>query len=222
MTFAQQVIDYHFNLKPDWNLPKEFELIYPFGESQTQEVFRKFYKKYFTSKAKRKFLFGINPGRFGAGVTGVPFTDPFFLENKCGIKNDFPKRKELSAIFIHDIIEAMGGLEKFYQSYYITSICPLGFLKNGINANYYDDKNLQEAVTKYIVDHIKKQIEFGCDTSVAFSLGKGKNFRFFKTINDEYNFFEKVLPLPHPRWVMQYNLKRKDHFLDLIIQSLNQ
>ena len=26
-------------------------------------------------------------------------------------------------------------------------------------------------------------------------------------------FFERILPLPHPRWVMQYRRKRKEEFV---------
>ena len=42
-------------------------------------------------------ILAINPGRLGAGVTNIAFTDPVHLERDCGIANDFPKREELSA-----------------------------------------------------------------------------------------------------------------------------
>ena len=71
-----------------------------------------------------------------------------------------------------------------------------------------------------ILDNFRTQLDFGADTSVAYSMGKGKNFKFLKTINDEYGFFEKVVALPHPRWVMQYRLKRKLEFVDEYVQAL--
>lgn len=44
--------------------------------------------KFFTN------ILGINPGRFGAGTTGIAFIDPIRLENECGINNSFPKKVE--------------------------------------------------------------------------------------------------------------------------------
>ena len=64
-----------------------------------------FYQKYYTDSQPRNFMFGINPGRFGAGITGVPFTDPVRLETECGIQNDFPKKQELSAQFVWMFIQ---------------------------------------------------------------------------------------------------------------------
>jgi len=63
MTFAQQVIDFHRSLKPNWKIPKEIGLIYPFEQDETWHVFETFYHKYFNDKRKRTFLFDINPGR---------------------------------------------------------------------------------------------------------------------------------------------------------------
>jgi len=218
--FADKVIEYHFDLTEQWKLPKGFELIQVFDQSDTQIVFSKFYKKYFSDQSPRKLIVGINPGRFGAGVTGVPFTDPHYLEESCKIKNDFPKRKELSAIYIDDLIMAMGGHKKFYSEYYISSVCPLGFIKNGINANYYDDPKLTKAVKKHIVRHLNEQIQLGCETKKVYSLGKGKNYKFLKKLNQEINLFDEVVPLPHPRWVMQYKLKHKAEILEQTIQAL--
>jgi hypothetical protein len=39
-----------------------------------------FYQKYYADNKKRSLIIGINPGRFGAGVTGIPFTDPIRLK----------------------------------------------------------------------------------------------------------------------------------------------
>lgn len=221
MNFAEKVISYHYNLKPDWKLPKGFELIFPFDNEEAKTVFSSFYKKYFSDSNERIILFGINPGRFGAGITGVPFTDPFYLEEVCKIKNDFSKRKELSAIFIYEMIEKLGGVESFYSSFYINSLCPLGFIKDKKNANYYDDKKLEDKVTPRIKEHILSQIALGCSTKVAFSLGQGKNFKYFKKLNDKQGYFDQIIPLPHPRWVMQYKLKSKEMYLDEVVNKLN-
>ncbi len=164
-------------------------------------------------------ILGINPGRFGAGVTGVPFTDPWHLKEFCGIDSPFPMRKELSAIYIHELIEGYGGLASFYNSFFISSVCPLGFTKNGININYYDEKLLQEATTPYIIKYIEAQLSMGMSSDKVFILGKGKNYAFFKKLNETHGFFREVIPLPHPRWVMQYRRKYKED-IAIEIQAL--
>ncbi|MDX1407920.1 MAG: DUF4918 family protein, partial [Saprospiraceae bacterium] len=71
-----------------------------------------------------------------------------------------------------------------------------------------------------IEDHIQQQISFGSGRATVLSMGQGKNFKFLKKLNDERGYFEQVVPLPHPRWVMQYRLKRKQEFIDQYVQAL--
>ena len=212
-TFAEGVIRFHLSLTPDWVIPRQYELLFPFGANDTREAFTAFYHKYYSDTQERHFIFGINPGRFGAGITGVPFTDPIRLESVAGISNPFEKKSELSSIFIYQVIEALQGLTAFTQAYYITSLCPLGFVKAGKNFNYYDDKHLADAVKPHIIDNINRQIEFGARRDKAFSLGMGKNVQYFTKLNEEHGWFKRVIPLPHPRWVMQYRRKQLDQFI---------
>ena len=85
-----------------------------------QQACSDFYEKYYNDNNERYAFFGINPGRFGGGVTGIPFTDPIRLEKICGIPNDFEKKQELSSVFIYDMIDAFGGAAKFYKRFYIS------------------------------------------------------------------------------------------------------
>jgi hypothetical protein len=39
-------------------------------------------------------------------------------------------------------------------------------------------------------------------------------------MNERYGFFKEIIPLPHPRWVMQYRLKRMQEFIDLYLERL--
>ncbi|MCB0635758.1 MAG: DUF4918 family protein [Lewinella sp.] len=212
MTFAQQVLDFHFSLPAELPVPKGIEVLYPYGEAMTQACMRDFYKKYYGEETRRVFIFGINPGRFGAGVTGVPFTDPIRLAEVCGIENDFPPKRELSSEFVYDIVDHYGGPAAFYAHFYISSLSPLGFVRHGKNFNYYDQKSLERAVTPFIVDSIRRQQAFGAVREVALCLGEGKNYQFFTQLNDEYKFFDEIIPLPHPRYVMQYRRKYLDEY----------
>jgi uracil-DNA glycosylase len=220
MTTASRIIAFYKNLASDWNLPEGFELLYPFSNQYTINCIEIFYKKYFSDGEKRTIILGINPGRFGAGITGIPFTDPKILEELCSIQNPFKKKNELSAIFVYEFIDAYGGLEQFYNDFFISSVCPLGFIRNGINCNYYDDKTLFNSVKIYIVNELWNQINIGINRKVAFTLGKGTNFQYLKKLNQEHNFFEQIQPLPHPRWVMQYQRKNKEKHIQHIISKL--
>lgn len=210
--FSTDVLSYHFALKPAISLPKDIEWLMPYDDPETKRCMSTFYQKFYGDNQKRTFILGINPGRFGAGVTGIPFTDPIRL-NQLGIENSFPQKPELSSVFIYDMIEAFGGPTIFYKKYYISSLSPLGFVKGGKNYNYYDDPQLIQRVRPFIISNIETQLKFGADTSKVYCLGQGKNFEYLSKLNDEYQWWERVIPLPHPRWVMQYRLKRKEEFI---------
>lgn len=213
MTFADHVLQFHRALQPDWKLPRGFEIIFPFDNEATWACMESFYQKYFSDQQQRTFIFGINPGRFGAGVTGVAFTDPWHLQEYCQIESSFPLRKELSSIFIYEVINAFGGPIPFFEQHYLTSVCPLGFLTKGINCNYYDDKLLQKKVEPKIIENIIEHTKDWMRGSKVVCLGMGKNYKYLAALNQQHEFFDEVIPLPHPRWVMQYRRKHLDKYL---------
>lgn len=165
-------------------------------------------------------IIGINPGRFGGGITGIPFTDPIRLKNKCGIDNTWAQRQELSSLFIYDVINAYGGTKKFYKNFYITAVSPLGFTRHGKNLNYYDNKELQKSIKKFVIECMNKQLQFGINKEIAFCLGDGKNYKYLSKLNEEVKFFERIIPLSHPRFIMQYKLKKKDEYIQSYIEKL--
>ncbi|MDX1628145.1 MAG: DUF4918 family protein [Fulvivirga sp.] len=212
MTFGKKVTQFYRNISAPENTPKGVEVLHPYQAPVVMNIVREFFEKYFNDQQKRTFLIGINPGRFGGGITGIPFTDPVKLEEHLDIDHPFDQRAELSSNFVYEMIDALGGPEKFYGAFYITSVCPLGFMKDGKNLNYYDIKSLQDKLEPYMVRHLKEQIGFGA-RPIAYSMGKGKNIKYLEKLNKKHQLFEDVKPLPHPRWVMQYRLKRKEEFI---------
>ena len=210
---ADKIINFLLNLQFSIRLPAEAEVMNPFTDEETKWVATQFYHKYYNDNNPRYCIIGINPGRFGGGVTGVPFTDPIRLKSECNIENNWPVRQELSSLFVYDVINAFGGVEKFYEQFYITAVSPLGFTKHGKNLNYYDDKQLMESIKPFAIDCFKKQLVWGLHTSVAFCLGEGDNFKYLSKLNAEHRLFDKIVPLPHPRFVMQYKLKRKEEYI---------
>ncbi|MBT1688246.1 uracil-DNA glycosylase family protein [Dawidia soli] len=206
MSFADNILAFYRSLALP-GLPQGVEAMNPYQDATAYALSEQFYRMFYSDDKPRRIIMGINPGRFGGGLTGVPFTDPLKLEQRFGIKNDLKKKVELSADFIYTMIDAYGGPKKFYSRYYINSVSPLGFVKDGKNLNYYDIRELQEAIEPFVVDSIHRQLAFGIDRKAAYCLGEGKNFEYLDKLNRKHGFFKEVIPLSHPRFIMQYKRK---------------
>lgn len=227
LSFAERVIAFNETLQLDIPLPDGIRVMNPFVENpQAMAVSSAFYRKYYNDNNHRRLILGINPGRHGAGVTGIPFTDTKRLNEKCGLTIDNLYSHEPSAVFVYEVIEAYGGVEHFYNHFYINSPSPLGFVKankNGkeLNFNYYDSKKLQTLLTDFMVSSIRKHISMGILCDVAFCLGTGKNFTFLNKLNEEHNFFSQLISLEHPRYIMQYKSKEKGFYIEKYIEALS-
>lgn len=219
MTFADQILNFYKSLEISLPLPEGVVVLNPYREAESFLYCSQFYEKYYSDNFERTLILGINPGRHGGGVTGVPFTDPAKLVQYCGIPNPFNKKPELSADFIYAMIAEYGGPGNFYQKFYISAVSPLGFTKGGTNLNYYDIKELQVVIKDFIIDSLTHQLSFGINRSVCYCLGEGENFKFLTRLNDEKKFFKKIIPLAHPRFIMQYRRKKvSDYVKDYLIK----
>lgn len=219
MTFADNILAFYRSLKLP-KLPKGVEAMNPYQDATAYALSEQFYRMFYNDEKPRRLIMGINPGRFGGGLTGVPFTDPLKLEERFGIKNDLKKKVELSADFIYTMIDAYGGPKKFYSRYYINSVSPLGFVKDGKNLNYYDIRELQDAIEPFVVDSINRQLAFGIDRKAGYCLGEGKNFEYLDKLNRKHQFFKEVVPLSHPRFIMQYKRKHIPAYVDDYLKKL--
>jgi hypothetical protein len=194
-------------------VPRGVHVMNPYGERRVQEYMRSFLRKYFHDSGQRVLILGINPGRFGAGITGVTFTDPVALADDCGIPNDFQRRRELSSVFVYDVIARLGGPAAFYNRFFLSAVCPLGFTREGINLNYYDDRKLEKAVTPFIVESIETHLGFGGRRDHVVVLGRGDNAKFLRRLNEQHGWFDNIHALDHPRFILQYRRKKVDHYL---------
>lgn len=219
MNFAQNVVGFISTLSIPLTIPEGIQALNPFKDNTALQLCIEFYEKFYGDGDKRWIIIGINPGRFGGGITGIPFTDPIRLENDAGIPNPWAKKQELSSVFIYDLISAYGGPKAFYKNFYVTAVSPLGFTKNNKNLNYYDDGLLEAAIKDFIVDCMDRQLNFGIYRNVAFCLGEGKNFLYLSKLNQELKIFDAIIPLSHPRFIMQYRLKRKQEYINHYIEQ---
>lgn len=228
-TFAEQILQFNEELsRKSFDLPTGFKIINPFKGDQKEQV-RKvttaFYQKYYNDTHPRRLILGISPARRGSAITGVPFEDAKHLHKETGIFIDKFYINQSSTGFLYDVIREYGGCKKFYTDFYMNFVCPLGIVRtnskgNEVNCNYYENKKLQEILYPFIVSTIRSQIGFGIDISVCYCIGSGENYSFLSKLNKEHNFFRAIIPLEHPRFIMQYNSKRKDMFIEKYINAL--
>ncbi|QKG56259.1 DUF4918 family protein [Hymenobacter sp. BRD128] len=189
-------------------LPGGVEVRNSYHDPAVRDIFKEFAQKFYTQDAPRVGIFGINPGRFGGGRTGVAFTDPVALSTLCGISHALPKqRRELSSEFVYQFIAALGGPAEFYRHFFLSSVYPLELTREGKNYNYYDApaliKELWPAMRLSLTEQAQ-QLHLRRD--VAVSLGR-RNGEFLRKINDELGLFDRIEILDHPRFLMQYRRK---------------
>lgn len=226
-TFASHVLQFSRDLNFTGSLPRGIRIMNPFRENpEILSIAEKFYTKFYNDTNPRKIILGINPGRLGAGATGIPFTDTKRLAEICGIKATSLSTHEPSSVFVYKLIEQYGGAEKFYSDYYIHSVCPLGFIEqndkgNWINRNYYDYPDLFAAVRDFILYNLETQIAFGIDTRTCFVLGK-KNAEYLQKINREKKFFGEIVVFDHPRFIEQYRARQRDAYIAEYLQALSR
>jgi len=227
-TFAERINQFNKELDFKGGLPDGIRIMNPFKDNESIiPISSAFYNKYYSDNNTRHLILGINPGRFGAGLTGIPFTDPKRLVENCQIAYNGIVTHEPSSVFVYEVIKEFGGESEFYNKLYINSVCPLGFTEisekgKEVNYNYYDSKSLTNAVYEFMIQNIEKQIAIGVQTDICFCFGTGKNEKFLLEINNKYGFFKKIIALEHPRFIMQYKSKSKQVYINKYIQAFSQ
>ena len=205
----------------DVELPPGVGVLDPFNSEHGEEVRRivtLFHQKYFNDEHQRVLMLGINPGRLGAGSTGLSFTDTKRCESDLGIAVNGLRTHEPSSDFFYRMIRAAGGAEDFYHKVYVHAICPLGFVKQGpqgkdINLNYYDDKVLEATVTPFIEKWLHTLVNCGMRTDVVFCIGTGKNAAYFSKLNERLGLFKRIIAMEHPRFIIQYKARQMDEYI---------
>jgi len=226
--FADEVIQFLSNLEYKGSLPDGISIMNPLRDNPNIiPAVSEFYHKFYNDDKPRYLILGINPGRFGAGVTGIPFTDSKRLTESCGLSIPGLTTFETSSVFIYEMIDAFGGVEQFYNRFFISAVCPLGFTTisnkgKTVNYNYYDSKKLTTSVMDFIISSLARQLEFGIKQEACFCLGTGKNYKFLMQLNNKLKFFKKIIPLEHPRYIMQYKSKQKDHYINRYLNELRK
>lgn len=222
---SEQILRFLDNCQYDQYLGQDIETLNPYRDSKLiRNICTKFYTKFYADTKDRFLILGINPGRLGAGATGIPFTDTKRLYSHCNISIESFSTHEPSSVFIYDLISAVGGPQNFYNQVYINSVYPLALIKKHkgkeLNYNYYDDKFIAAQLTPFIIQNIQYQQRIAGIKDIIFCLGNGKNYHFLAKLNQQYQFTKSIIPLEHPRYIMQYKSSSKEKYLSLYMSAL--
>ena len=228
-TNSEKILDYCeklSNIKLDSF--ENYIIINPYSSNKEQIklITTKFYNKYYNDNKNRRLILGSNPARRATAVTGIPFEDAAHIQQTTGIFIDNFYVNKSSSNFLYDVIDEYGRCEKFDSDFYMNFVFPLGIAKinskgSESNCNYYEIKQFEKKLEQYIIDFIKEILKLDIDTSICYCIGSGKNYEYLLKINKEYNFFKTIIPLEHPRFIMQYNSKNKDLYLKKYLTALN-
>lgn len=230
-TFGEKIIEFDKELsKVSFDLPSGFKLINPFNgdnKERINDIVCRFYNKFYNDNKKRRLIIGSSPARRGTAVTGIPYEDAAHLQNITGIHIDDFYVNKASSNFLYDVIEEYGGCEKFYSNFYMNFVCPIGIVRvnskgNELNCNYYESKKVCELLYSFMLESLQKQIEFGLDTSVVYCIGSGANYKFLSELNEKYRLFDEIVPLEHPRFIMQYDSRNKEVYMKKYLDALNK
>lgn len=231
LTLADRLLKHvlSFSLK-GVKLPPDVGVLDPFNGPNEEEVRRivtAFHRKYYSDDRPRVLMLGINPGRLGAGSTGLSFTDTKRCENDLGIPVKGLRTHEPSSDFFYRMVRAAGGPRAFYRTVYVHAICPLGFVKEqpkgtAVNLNYYDDKALEKAVTPFVEQWLRTLVACGMRTDVVYCIGTGRNAAYFTKLNERLGLFDRIIALEHPRYVMQYKAKQVDTYIAKYLNALGE
>lgn len=230
MSFSREILNFNNELAAiSIDLPDKFKIINPYSGDQKEAVLKTtsiFYQKYFNDLNSRRLILGSSPARRGTAVTGVPFEDAETLQNETGILIDNFHINQSASNFLNELMNRYGGRKRFYGDFYPNFVCPFGLARinskgNEVNCNYYENKKIQKLLFPYMISSIRKQLNFGIDTSICYCIGSGENYKVLTEINQNYHFFKTIISLEHPRFITQYNSINKDMYVEKYLKSLN-
>lgn len=201
-------------------LPADVEVLRPYTDPEVQRVLGLMCRKHYAGTHPRVGVWGINPGRFGAGVTGLSFTDPWAVEHDLAIPTTLEGRRELSAEFISRVIAAYGGPQEFYRDVYMSALSPLGFTRHGVNINFYDDPQLATTIRPKIIEWISAALKAGVRRDVTIVLGAGKLRSYMDRHIRTSVGIDEVIYLDHPRYIMQYRRRDVDAYVELYVETI--
>lgn len=221
-TFAEFVERFLTTISIPDRLPRSIEVLQPYSDTEVRRILHEMCLRYYASASTRTGVWGINPGRFGAGLTGLAFTDPWAVQHELGITTSLSGRREMSAEFVSMVIAAYGGPDSFYSDVYMSALSPLGFIREGVNINFYDDAALEKMMRPHIIGWMNDVFAHAVRRDVTILLGSGKLRTFMERSVKEAIGVSEVIYLDHPRYIMQYRRREIEQYIQLYVDTIRQ
>jgi hypothetical protein len=155
------------------------------------DVVTQFNQQFYKDGFPKTVLCGINPGRLGAGKTGIPFID--FASLSQMVKSVNRDESERSAQFFFDVVQEL-GIEEFYRNFYVTNVSWVGYTHNHRNVNY---DQLPDDAKKFVYDMFQWEMQQVAPSTIISLGGVVKNTvdELFAHSHIEINNY-----LPHPNY----------------------
>lgn len=176
-----------------------------------------FHERYIKNSKPKIVLCGINPGRFGAGLTGIPFIDFNSLGKMLPFVESITSEK--SAGFFFSVIQEFGIVE-FYKNFHVTNLSWYGFCKcnKGSNVNYYD---LRTDIQRYLIDIFVREIEY-INPEVIIPLST-QVYHELRALKESGEIKAEIGPrLNHPSWITTYRSRELSHWRNQYISVLKK
>lgn len=177
-----------------------------------KENIEAFCKKYYTDSVPRVVICGINPGRYGACKTGIPFLDYQSLSKLItGIDRQDSER---SADFFFQVIHQF-GVADFFNSFYVTNVSSVGYSSKGKNFNY---NNLPDSALEVVERNFLVEMEIVQPTHVI-AVGIVVQQTLHKRLSTRVDC---TICLPHPSWIAAYRSRETNKWLDYYLLALEK
>ncbi|HCN83894.1 MAG TPA: hypothetical protein DIT07_09790 [Sphingobacteriaceae bacterium] len=214
ITIAEDYFSFYETFKSKYSVilkNKNIGILSEFLDNKNHII--EFHKRYVQSNSPKVVICGINPGRFGAGKTGIPFID--FNSLSQMLPNIEKKEAEKSAKFFFSIVQEF-GVDTFYQKFHVTNMSWYGFyhLKTRKNINY---NNLPTEIQNLLIDKFLEEMRF-INPDVIIPVGDIVNWELLCNPNVKSRLTAKIAPrLYHPA----YRLVDKKTYMKTLTEYLS-
>lgn len=182
------------------------------GYLDQSDIMDAFCEKFYSNKIPKIVICGINPGRLGAGLTGVPFFD--FASLSKIFPSILRKDTENTAQFFFKVIEKI-GVERFFNYFYITNVSSVGYSKGKSNFNF--DK-LPDNLRSIVFSNFAEEIELIKPVKII-ALGDAAFNGVESALGKNSYRLEK---LKHPSWIMQYKRNEISFWVQAYADALSK
>jgi hypothetical protein len=68
---------------------------------------------------------------------------------------------------------------------------------------------------------MEEQLSWPMNRDVVYCLGTGKNLKFLNELNADRRWFKRIVPLEHPRYIMQYKSSQVELYITKYLKALS-